>query len=102
MSFDRNDNDGFGHSHPPVAMRQKEYQPGYTNVLIQAETKEDLRAFRLRELGSDTHVERCLVTAALELLIEDESLHDRWLDVFRSVVQVDMQLAFDYRRNRTR
>lgn len=101
MGMDSHDNGGYSDSCPP-ANRQKGYQPGYSTVLIQAATKDALRAYRLHAFGTDTHIERCLVTAAVELLLKDKSLHDRWFEAFRDVVQTDMLLAMDYRRNRTR
>lgn len=72
----------------------KDYVPGYAAVLVRAEVKEQLARFRARSgLLHESLVERCLVTAAFELLLGDPALHGRWLQQFKQAVSRDVELT---------
>ncbi len=72
----------------------KDYVPGYAAVLVRAEVKEELARFRARSgLLHESLVERCLVTAAFELLLGDPALHGRWLQQFKQAVNRDVEIT---------
>lgn len=74
--------------------RSKDYVPGYSAVLVRSETKERLNEFRARTgLLMESQVERCLVTAAFELVLGDPSLHARWIELFKAAVRADCALT---------
>lgn len=72
----------------------KDYVPGYSAVLVRSEVKERLARFRSESgLLHESMVERCLVTAAFELLLSDPSLHARWIEQFKEAVNADVRLT---------
>lgn len=72
----------------------KDYFPRYAAALVCSDAKEQLQCFRARTgLLTEALLERCVVTAAFELLISDPALHERWSDRFRQAVAVDCELT---------
>lgn len=80
----------------PLAIKRlrKDYVPGYSAVLVRSEVKERLNQFRQRTgLLMESQVERCLVTAAFELVLGDAALHGRWIELFKRAVSADCALT---------
>lgn len=74
---------------------QRDFHAGYQPVLMRKDVKEQLAVFR-RDMGvaNDSHIERCLVTAAVHMLLKTPDLHKAWIDHFIQATTQDAQLAF--------
>lgn len=73
--------------------RDREFIPGYRPVLVQEDVKDALLRFREQHgFGRESHIERCLATAGLKLLLSDAGLHQRWLELLAEVVGDDFRL----------
>jgi hypothetical protein len=71
----------------------KRMVPGYKSVLVNVRVKENLTTFR-RKLGYiDSHWERCLVSAAIDIVLSDEALKQAWLTHVDSIRQEDQRLV---------
>jgi hypothetical protein len=57
---------------PRRTERKADYQPGYSGVLLRDDLKQQLRDFRSSRGLRDSHYERCLVSASLELALKPE------------------------------
>lgn len=67
--------------------------PGYAPTIVRADIKDELRAFRQRHgYGNSEHIERCLTTAALALVLRDPTLNKRLLDSLDEAVLEDTRL----------
>jgi hypothetical protein len=76
------------------ARKERVHHKGYSPVLCQTYLKDQLRDFRHNAgLGYDTHIERCLVTAAIKGFLDNSDLHDLWLTVLAEVVKQDILLT---------
>lgn len=64
---------------------------GYRAVLLREETKEALRNFRCNLSDRDMNIERRLVTAAIDLVLNSPELHKEWLSRVLEVIQKDIQ-----------
>lgn len=53
--------------------RKADYQPGYSGVLLRDDLKQQLRDFRSSRGLRDSHYERCLVSASLQLALKPEN-----------------------------
>lgn len=53
--------------------RKADYQPGYSGVLLRDDLKQQLRDFRNSHGFRDSHYERCLVSASLQLALKPEN-----------------------------
>jgi len=73
----------------------RDYQPGYEPVLVRADTRAMLRAFRIRHFGSDSHIERCMVSAALSLVLSEPALQHRLLEGMKEAVRADISLSLN-------
>ncbi|MBK6616124.1 hypothetical protein [Ottowia sp.] len=62
--------------------------PGYTGVLIKDQIKHDLRYFGSRHTisGDWRQTERVLATAAIEIVLKCERLHEKWVELISSTV----------------
>ena len=79
--------------------RDREFIPGYRAVLVQEEIKVGLQRFReAHGFGRESHIERCLATAGLRLLLNEPSLHERWLTLLREAVIDDFRLVSSRRQ----
>lgn len=67
--------------------------PGYTATIVRADVKDELRLFRQRHgyLNSE-HIERCLTSAALAMVLRDPSLTKRLLENLDEAVLEDTRL----------
>ncbi len=67
--------------------------PGYASVLLRADVREALRSFRdARGFIDERSIERCLVTAGLDLLINNPHLHELWMTAFSGAARRDAEL----------
>lgn len=74
--------------------KERVHHNGYSPVLIQTHLKDRLKDFRHDcGLGYDTHIERCLASAAVQMLLDRSDLHDQWLTVLGDVVKQDVLLT---------
>lgn len=72
----------------------KDFHAGYSPILLRTELKEELRRFRrTKGFGHDTHIERCLMSAAIELLLTDPGLHARWMALLADATRKDVILV---------
>ncbi|HXF45844.1 MAG TPA: hypothetical protein VNK91_06970 [Burkholderiaceae bacterium] len=75
------------------APSRKEYVAGYSGILVRSDIKARLHAFRASlGLRAEPSVERCLATAALEVVLEDRSLVSSLLARFKSAAERDYEL----------
>jgi hypothetical protein len=72
----------------------KDFHVGYSPVLLRTELKEKLRRFR-HEKGfhHESHIERCLLSAAVEMLLSESSLHPRWMEMLAEATSRDVMLV---------
>lgn len=54
--------------------RNNTHVPGYASVLIQKDSREKLNDFRWTQMPVDLRIERSMVSAAVELVLEDNEL----------------------------
>ncbi|WP_157903446.1 hypothetical protein [Cupriavidus malaysiensis] len=67
--------------------------PGYKPVLLREVVKSHLRDLRHRlDLGNDSHLERCMVSGGMRMLLEDPALHKKWLDYTKEELSEDFKL----------
>jgi hypothetical protein len=72
----------------------KDFHPGYSAVLVRTDLKGEPRRFRTEQgLAHDTHIERCLMSAGIELLLREKSLHSRWIEMLAEAARQDVILA---------
>lgn len=72
---------------------RKEYVAGYSGILIRSDIKARLHAFRAAlGLRGEPAVERCLATAAMEVVLEDRSLVAPLLTRFKAAAERDYEL----------
>ncbi len=70
--------------------RPREHVPGYSAVLLRTELKTLLWNFRRSQgLPCDGQAERCLSSALFELVLNDVSLHGRWMERYWASMQAD-------------
>lgn len=67
--------------------------PGYTATIVREDVKDQLRTFRQRHgyLHSE-HIERCLTSAALQMVLQDPTLQQRLLENLDAAVLEDTRL----------
>ena len=82
---------GIGANRPA---RSRDFHVGYSPVLLRTDLKESLKRFR-RDLGfgHDSHIERCLMSAAIELLLSQPELHEGWINGLADATRKDVMLA---------
>lgn len=71
---------------------------GYEGVLLRSDVKTRLRAFKESVGAHEKHLERCLVTAAIEILLETPRLKEQWLDRMARAVATDTRLLLKTRQ----
>lgn len=77
---------------PPFREKRKgEYLPGYEAVLIRAELKQKMREWRNERNMRDTHIERCLMSAMMELGL-DPANEERLMELLGKAIVKDFQL----------
>lgn len=84
------------------SQRPKDYQPGYSPALVRTDIKDKLREFRMQFFGTDSHVERCLITAALNVMLHHDEFRDVWLAAFKDACRADIDLSMPALPNRAR
>ena len=74
--------------------RGRDFHVGYSPVLLRTDLKDALKQFR-RDLGfgHDSHIERCLMSAAIEMLLARPELHDGWIKGLADATRKDVMLA---------
>lgn len=72
--------------------RKADYQPGYSGVLLRNDLKQQLRDFRSNRGYRDSHYERCLVSASLELAMKPEH-EDTLIELLANAIATDFQIS---------
>lgn len=67
----------------------KTFVQGYQPVLVLQELKEGLKSYRIRRNLMDSHMERTLVSAALQLVMTSPDLQERWQEAHADVLHKD-------------
>ena len=78
----------------PAPFREKrkgEYLPGYEAVLIRGELKQKMRDWRNERGMRDTHIERCLMSAVMELAL-DPANEERLMSLLGQAILKDFQM----------
>jgi hypothetical protein len=78
-------------SQPFREKRKGEYLPGYEAVLIRGELKQKMREWRNERNMRDTHIERCLMSAMMELGL-DPANEERLMELLGKAIVKDFQL----------
>lgn len=74
--------------------RNKDFHAGYSPVLLRIDVKERLKQFRRdKGFGYDSHIERCLMSAAIEMLLKMPDLHGRWIEQLAEATCKDVMLV---------
>lgn len=73
--------------------RSRDFQPGYSIVLLRTDLKERFRQFRLEMGLIESHYERCLISAGIEMLMSDESMRQSWMNNLAEAAREDAVLA---------
>lgn len=76
---------------PRRTERKADYQPGYSGVLLRDDLKQQLREFRGAKGYRDSHYERCLVSASLELAMQPEN-EDALIGLLAKAIATDFQI----------
>lgn len=77
---------------PPFREKRKgEYLPGYEAVLIRGELKQKMREWRNERGMRDTHIERCLVSAMMELSL-DPANEEKLMALLGQAIFKDFQM----------
>lgn len=72
--------------------RKSDYQRGYSGVLLRDDLKQQLRDFRTMRGYRDSHYERCLVSASLELALRPEN-EDTLIELLANAIATDFKLS---------
>lgn len=82
--------------HIPLDDRRKDrkanHQPGYSGVLLRVDLKQKLRDYRTARGWYDSHFERCLVSACVEMGL-DPSNDAALQKALASTVALDLQIS---------
>lgn len=72
--------------------RGSNFVPGFEPVLLRSETKKQLKSYRFGQMTvpRDMHIERHLVTAAVEYVLSDEIAQARWLEFVKESLKADI------------
>lgn len=74
--------------------KEKDFHFGYSPVLLRTELKDELKRFRREQgFGHESHIERCLLSAAVEMLLNEQSLHQRWVEMLAEATRKDVFLV---------
>lgn len=73
----------------------RQHVPGYKSVLINEKVKEELTAFRRANGLIDSQMERCLVSAAISLLLKDGDMKAAWMSEMRATLSEDTRLVME-------
>ena len=72
--------------------RKPDYQPGYSGVLLREDLKQQLRDFRTSRGYRDSHYERCLVSASLQLAMRPEN-ESALIELLANAIAADFKLS---------
>jgi hypothetical protein len=67
--------------------------PGYKSVLINEKLKDKFTNFRRNEGLVDSQMERCLVSAAVSLLMKNREWQKEWMDELKAMLAEDAKLV---------
>jgi hypothetical protein len=77
----------------PARRLPKDFIPGYASVLLRRDVKEGLYEWMHKQgFPRESQPERCLVSAALEMVLNDLALHERWAQAFQRAAVRDIQV----------
>ena len=74
--------------------RKRDHQPGYSGVLLRDDLKDRLRNYRRDRGLGDSHIERCLVAACVDLATQPEFEARLRKELARAVAE-DFQISTD-------
>lgn len=74
--------------------RKRDHQPGYSGVLLRDDLKDRLRTYRRDRGLGDSHIERCLVAACVDLATQPEFEARLRKELARAVAE-DFQISTD-------
>lgn len=68
------------------------YVPGFEPVLLRSESKKKLKDYRFNQMSvaRDMHIERHLVTAAVDYVLSNEEAQTKWLDLVKESLRTDI------------
>lgn len=72
--------------------RPRDYHQGYKPVLMRWDVKEQLWKFRQKHNFKDSHFERCLVSAAIQVLMGNPGLYEQWISATAAMASEDVML----------
>lgn len=75
---------------------------GYEAVLLRSDIKTRLRAFKESVGAHEKNLERCLVTAAIEIMLETPRLKEAWLERMARAVSTDTRLLLKTRQRQNK
>ncbi len=81
-----------------LARASSRHVEGYEGVLLRSDVKTKLRAFKESVGAHEKHLERCLVTAAIEIMLETPRLKEAWLERMARAVATDTRLVLKTRQ----
>lgn len=81
-----------------IARASSRHVEGYEGVLLRSDVKTKLRAFKESVGAHEKHLERCLVTAAIEIMLETPRLKEAWLERMARAVATDTRLVLKTRQ----
>lgn len=72
--------------------KKAHFQPGYGSVLIRCELKKAVEAWRKKRGLNDTHYERCLTSALIQIGLESGN-EERLIELLAEAVAKDFKLS---------
>jgi hypothetical protein len=78
-------------------VRKADHQPGYLPVLVREELKVKIREWRITRALRDSHFERCLVSACVEMGLELQN-ETRLMELLAQAVAKDFQFSLSGRQ----
>lgn len=72
--------------------RSNNHVPGFEPVLLKSETKKRLKDYRFGQMviPRDMHIERHMVSAAVEFVLSDEDAQRKWLEYIKESLKADI------------
>lgn len=77
---------------PTSTNERTNYVPGFEPVLLRSEIKKALKKYRFNQMVAprDMHIERHLVTAAVQLVLSNDKAQAAWLDLVKESIKADI------------
>jgi hypothetical protein len=76
----------------PTPLKKADFQPGYNSVLVRSELKKEIEGWRLARGLKDTHYERCLTSALIEIGLDPRN-EAQLLDLLAEAIGKDFKLS---------